>query len=817
MISTVSAFDWTDDIVSYWKMDEVTGVMVDSLGISDATNNGATYNTAGIIGATQYFDGANDNMTIPYNAAYSPTIGLTINTWIYRNSTSPVDFVFSSWNGATENNKDYELALEGSKLIFQTGDPGATNKIIGTTTITPETWHMVTGRWNGTHIDVYVDGVRDQLTSPAVTAIYYGTTDLAIGSRVGGYGKFNGSIDEIGFWNRSLNQADITELYNGGAGLPYAVPVIINVNLESPSNGTIISDVGTNFIVSGNNIASINAEWTNITYNIWNNGTLFNSTTVDFTNNETFNETLFIDNFTFSDYIWNANACYVNITGNYCISATNNNTFSVSLFTLVSETYVNDTISGTLNNFSISIDLLEGYDLLDAHFMYNGTNETPIITATGENRYLLVSDYAIPILLSDVNLTFYWGLTFTGDIDLNSTERTQLVRSVLLDSCSVYTNKVFNLSLFDEKEKTTLNGDIEIIYSILNVPNYDIINTVHFKVTNVSSAEVCSGINLSGENLAYSAEIRYVSDGYAPELYHIQKAILPSSGTLINLYDLNESSSTEFEITYQDSTFNFVDGAIIQLQRKYISENIYEVVEAPLTSRDGVSVVHIDLDSVKYKATVVKDGEVLDIFDNIVFNCESELTGECTQKLLGEVNPQNSQETSDLLDFSYAITLVNNTITTSFTIPSGTPSSINILLKQVDSFGITTLSNRTITSSAGSVDCDYNNTIGDSRVYLTITKDEEIYVNQGYFIAEDIDLGFAGNNYLIVLLFLLTLVGMAFASPEWIVIIGIVAFVIAGGLWLINGMNLVIGLGMMIFVIIAAAILIMKMTKQEDI
>jgi len=57
---------------------------------------------------------------------------------------------------------------------------------------------------------------------------------------------------------------------------------------------------------------------------------------------------------------------------------------------------------------------------------------------------------------------------------------------------------------------------------------------------------------------------------------------------------------------------------------------------------------------------------------------------------------------------------------------------------------------------------------------------------------------------------------MAFASPEWIVIIGIVALVVAGGLWLINGMNLVIGLGMMIFAIMAAVVLIMKMTKQED-
>jgi uncharacterized membrane protein YfcA len=118
--------------------------------------------------------------------------------------------------------------------------------------------------------------------------------------------------------------------------------------------------------------------------------------------------------------------------------------------------------------------------------------------------------------------------------------------------------------------------------------------------------------------------------------------------------------------------------------------------------------------------------------------------------------------------------------------------------------------NTTVFSSAGSIDCDYNETIGDSRVYLTITKDGTIYAHQGYFISENIDLGFVGNNYLLVLIILLTLVGMAFASPEWTVIIGIVAFVITGGLWLIKGMDLVAGLGMMLFVIIAAVILIMN-------
>jgi hypothetical protein len=35
-------------------------------------------------------------------------------------------------------------------------------------------------------------------------------------------GAFSGMLDEIGFWKRKLTAAEITALYNGGAGLPFS-------------------------------------------------------------------------------------------------------------------------------------------------------------------------------------------------------------------------------------------------------------------------------------------------------------------------------------------------------------------------------------------------------------------------------------------------------------------------------------------------------------------------------------------------------------------------------------------------------------------
>jgi predicted metal-binding membrane protein len=45
---------------------------------------------------------------------------------------------------------------------------------------------------------------------------------------------------------------------------------------------------------------------------------------------------------------------------------------------------------------------------------------------------------------------------------------------------------------------------------------------------------------------------------------------------------------------------------------------------------------------------------------------------------------------------------------------------------------------------------------------------------------------------------------------------GVVTFVLAGGIWLLNGLNFVVGLGSLIWILIVAIILILKLSKQED-
>lgn len=70
---------------------------------------------------------------------------------------------------------------------------------------------------------IYMDGTSQTLsnTVDALIGSISNSANFTIGNRDTGSEFWNGAIDEVGFWSRALSQAEITQLYNGGAGLQY--------------------------------------------------------------------------------------------------------------------------------------------------------------------------------------------------------------------------------------------------------------------------------------------------------------------------------------------------------------------------------------------------------------------------------------------------------------------------------------------------------------------------------------------------------------------------------------------------------------------
>ena len=567
------------------------------------------------------------------------------------------------------------------------------------------------------------------------------------------------------------------------------------INLDEPRG--LISD---SFIL-GNNL-TIN--WTVSDTNLescWFSYNNTNTSVICAANNFSFIPVLNAKNLTFyaNDSLGNENSNFTNWE---------------ILFEKYNVTFNNQTFEGSQETFTAEIILGEGNTISEAIFYYNDTNYTTNIIFSG-GEYVVTSSIVVPLVEVETNFSLGFLIDVGGTFyDLETFE--QLVSVINISGCGVGDNLLLNMSLHDEITKSLIVGDIEVNAQAISKTSGEIIGSISTTFSNISSGSICLSPAVAFENLYLGAEIKYSSNDYAPELYHIQQADMSEYPKNLSLFDLVNNFSTEFLIKYQDDDLISVEGAVVQLQRKYISEDLFEIVEAPLTSDIGTAIVHIDLNTNKYQATIVKDGKVLDIFPNLVFNCENPLSGQCTENLFGRINPQNDVNLIELRDFAYTISSVNNTETTLFSIPSGTHAFINIVLIQVDQFGNKSLCNQTIVSSAGSIDCTFEDTIGDSFLDLEISKDSILQAQQSFIIVEDSGLDFLGNNFFIVIVFLLSLVGMAFASPEWMIINAVFTLFIGGAFWLLNGLDFVIGLGSLFYLIIAAGILIRELAKQED-
>ena len=516
-----------------------------------------------------------------------------------------------------------------------------------------------------------------------------------------------------------------------------------------------------------------------------------------------------IENFT---YIQDQNNITVFAEDEFGFISSNTSTWQY-LFDYWLIDHITPQYEGTQGVFVLNTSILSGETITEAIFKYNGTNYSTSIISDG-TRYLITASIALPSVETDTNFTLSFYVVVDG-VTYNFLEETQEILNIDFITCAGI-DLLMNISLFDEEFKTPLEGDIEINIQAHSKTSDGIVAELNNTYEDITYQEICLSPNASFSNLYINAEIRYFTDDYATEFYYIQEADLDDYPINLSLFDLNQNDSTEFVVTYKNNAFIFEEGAVIQLQRKYIGENEYETVEAPITSDGGKAILHIDLNSNKYRASIVKDGELLDFFDNVVFSCDNELSGDCTYAFDGTVDPNNDVSIETITDFAYSISVDENLqeIIVLFAVPSGTPSTINVVLEQIDMFGNLTSCNTTIITSAGSITCGYFNTIEKSILELSISKNGIQLGIVGY--VNDPELDMDGMNFFIVFLFMLSLVGMAIASPEWMIIISVMVLIISGTMLLLQGMSLVMGLGAIAWVVIAAAIIIMKMAKQED-
>jgi len=276
---------------------------------------------------------------------------------------------------------------------------------------------------------------------------------------------------------------------------------------------------------------------------------------------------------------------------------------------------------------------------------------------------------------------------------------------------------------------------------------------------------VCTNNNFSsGENFLVDVQIRYDADGYASEFYHIQKDNLNISDftTDIDLFDLDDTSNQIFKILYKDENFLPVEDALIQLQRKYISEGISKVVEIPKTDTDGETILNMELNEVIYTILVLKNGELLATFKSVIAECQNPSLSVCFLDLNSFASHIDPGDFTTLDDFTFTLTYdrPTRTIESIFSVPSGSSSQVKLNATLFDQLGNTQVCSDTLESSSGTLTCIVPDSFGNGSVSTFLTKDGEI-IGEGIISLERAPQDIYGASIVFIGLFLmLTLIGV---------------------------------------------------------
>lgn len=275
----------TQGLVGYWPF---CGNANDDSGKgNNGTVNGATLTTDrfGNANSAYSFNGINNWIDIQNNSTINFQNEFSISLWLNANQNNINSGLIGKWN-------DFNGTLLGGQEEFAiTVNDNVANTMFALlrTNTSPNTnfqvqfnnsgyngnqWHLFTYVFGNNSISLYKNGTLVGTSATTGTIVNY-IQNLEIGRygggqpTSGGNTHFNGTLDDIGIWNRALTQQEITNLYNANqciTNITVTDTLIINVGQLSYNNPVTYANnitiypnpASTQVNIAFNNISDLN-------------------------------------------------------------------------------------------------------------------------------------------------------------------------------------------------------------------------------------------------------------------------------------------------------------------------------------------------------------------------------------------------------------------------------------------------------------------------------------------------------------------------------------------------------------------------------
>ncbi len=619
LISITSA-ELTDNITAYYQMDDdvASTNVIDRLIFNNGTlvggDNTEDISAAGIIDKSLDLNGIDDYVDTNITGSYE---NISIGIWAFLGVAPAAEQYIFGQTITLPNNKLFMVYNTDGTVDVQSQRDGGTTLTTSTSDISSSGWtyFVYTEEKNGNAF-LYVNGAEVDNTTVDNSDLDFGIQPLYIGARnnVGSaIGFYDGRIDEIGIWNRSVTPAEVLELYNSGNGLTYPFTGgTVAVTLISPLNDSTISG---DVIFNATLLPPSNFDLTNGTLFIWTDtGSLF----LDITNivlGNTSNTTNFlVDNLTTGNYIWNVLGVASNGTLAVSNFSENNRTFTWVPFEVDNEQFNTDVFETSRQDFLLNITTLASVLSIDAILNYNGTRFTAE-TSCSSGLCEISTAIDIPLVSSGEfeNKTFFWEISvFDGTISFstNLTENQQNVTRLHLEVCdATFTVQTLNFTSFDEETEAPIDPFTFDASFNFWLGTGSIKRDKSLSNSSTSSVQLC--LTPTFETLFLDGTIQYNEAGttnYTNRNYFFQNDTISNSSQDIELGLLLSEDSTSFILKVQDRDILPVANVLIFTERFYPGQGVFRVVQVSETDDNGATVGFFQTETVEYRFILKQNG-----------------------------------------------------------------------------------------------------------------------------------------------------------------------------------------------------------------
>lgn len=463
--------------------------------------------------------------------------------------------------------------------------------------------------------------------------------------------------------------------------------------------------------------------------------------------------------------------------------------------------FIDPIIENTLQDINFILTATN-IDTFSGSIFYNNTGFVPSSVSFNSTQANITTRVNSTQVNTVTNIPIFANYT-VNSANFTSQQVNQSVLFIDIDACTTFTNRILNFTVVDEKEQTFIpDATIEAAVNIFDPSRTNLLLNVSNNYTN--PVAICLNINLTGDaRFSLDSVVRYEKPlEYANEYFNIINFSLTNNSDPqdITLFDLNISDSTPFKIVFTDQFLNPLTDVLVFIERQYISEDVFKVVELPLTDSNGETIGHFVRNEVLYNLKFIKDGNLIVQFLNIRTFCEDFSIGECELILSSTGESSLTPTFNTLFGVTFESPIFNATTETvrfDFTSVDGTAKNMIMNVSRNDVFGNRTLCSDTLTSSGGSLICTVGN-ISDTLLIVEVSSNSEPILLSSLQINRAG--GYGDIGYIVWFVFILVYL-LAFADTKTGVLIGLglsyigaivmgitdgtIVGVASGGIWVI--------------------------------